>query len=307
MSKTKKILIGVLCVFLLAVGAIGIYAFKVYKDVTQTTDKMYEKLDKKEEVREKPVNIDKGQDPFSVLLLGVDTGDLGRDEQGRSDSIMVMTVNPNTNESKIVSIPRDTYTEIVGHGTTDKINHAYAFGGVSMSVNTVQKLLNIPIDYYIEVNMQGIKDIVDAIGGIDINSPLDFSQDGIKFTKGPMHLDGKQALAFSRMRYEDPIGDYGRQGRQRQVIEAVVKKAATFSTLTNYKEILNTMQNNMKTNLTFDNMYDIQAKYKAAAGNIEQVQMQGTGEMINDISYQIIAPDELARVSGILRNNLELK
>ncbi|MEG2504361.1 MAG: LCP family protein, partial [Carnobacterium sp.] len=190
---------------------------------------------------------------------------------------------------------------------TDKINHAYAFGGVSMSVNTVQKLLNIPIDYYIEVNMQGIKDIVDAIGGIDINSPLDFSQDGIKFTKGPMHLDGKQALAFSRMRYEDPTGDYGRQGRQRQVIEAVVKKAATFSTLTNYKEILNTMQNNMKTNLTFDNMYDIQAKYKAAAGNIEQVQMQGTGEMINDISYQIIAPDELARVSGILRNNLELK
>lgn len=71
MSKTKKILIGVLCVFLLAVGAIGVYAFKVYNDVTQTTDKMYEKLDKKEEVREKPVNIDKGQDPFSVLLLGV--------------------------------------------------------------------------------------------------------------------------------------------------------------------------------------------------------------------------------------------
>lgn len=65
MSKTKKILIGVLCVFLLAIGAIGVYAFKVYKDVTQTTDKMYEKLDKKEEVREKPVNIDKGQDPFS--------------------------------------------------------------------------------------------------------------------------------------------------------------------------------------------------------------------------------------------------
>ena len=108
------------------------------------------------------------------------------------------------------------------------------------------------------------------------------------------------------MRYDDPTGDYGRQGRQRQVIEAVVKKAATFSTLTNYKDILNALQNNMKTNLTFDNMYDIQAKYKAAAGNIEQVQMQETGEMINDISYQIIAPDELARVSGILRNNLEL-
>lgn len=306
MSKTKKILIGVLCVFLLAVGAIGVYAFKVYRDVTNTTDNIYEKVDK-DEVRKEPVSVDKGEDPFSVLLLGVDTGDLGRTEQGRSDSIMVVTVNPNTNESKIVSIPRDTYTEIIGQGTTDKINHAYAFGGTAMAVNTVQNLLNIPIDYYIEVNMQGVKDLVDAVGGIDVNSPLEFKQNGFEFTKGPVHLDGEKALAFSRNRYDDPTGDYGRQGRQRQVIEAVVKKAATFSTLTNYKDILNALQNNMKTNLTFDNMYDIQAKYKAAAGNIEQVQMQGTGEMINDISYQIIAPDELARVSAILRNNLELK
>ncbi|MBC9787759.1 LCP family protein [Carnobacterium maltaromaticum] len=306
MSKTKKILITLLCLFLLVIGGLGVYAFKVYRDVTNTTDNIYEKVDK-DEVRKEPVSVDKGEDPFSVLLLGVDTGDLGRTEQGRSDSIMVVTVNPNTNESKIVSIPRDTYTEIIGQGTTDKINHAYAFGGTSMAVNTVQNLLNIPIDYYIEVNMQGVKDLVDAVGGVDVNSPLEFKQNGFEFTKGPVHLDGEKALAFSRNRYDDPTGDYGRQGRQRQVIEAVVKKAATFSTLTNYKDILNALQNNMKTNLTFDNMYDIQAKYKAAAGNIEQVQMQGTGEMINDISYQIIAPDELARVSGILRNNLELK
>ncbi|MFS7403400.1 LCP family protein [Carnobacterium maltaromaticum] len=306
MSKTKKILIALLCLFLLVIGGLGVYAFKVYRDVTNTTDNIYEKVDK-DEVRKEPVSVDKGEDPFSVLLLGVDTGDLGRTEQGRSDSIMVVTVNPNTNESKIVSIPRDTYTEIIGQGTTDKINHAYAFGGTSMAVNTVQNLLNIPIDYYIEVNMQGVKDLVDAVGGVDVNSPLEFKQNGFEFTKGPVHLDGEKALAFSRNRYDDPTGDYGRQGRQRQVIEAVVKKAATFSTLTNYKDILNALQNNMKTNLTFDNMYDIQAKYKAAAGNIEQVQMQGTGEMINDISYQIIAPDELARVSGILRNNLELK
>lgn len=306
MSKTKKILITLLCLFLLVIGGLGVYAFKVYRDVTNTTDNIYEKVDK-DEVRKEPISVDKGEDPFSVLLLGVDTGDLGRTEQGRSDSIMVVTVNPNTNESKIVSIPRDTYTEIIGQGTTDKINHAYAFGGTSMAVNTVQNLLNIPIDYYIEVNMQGVKDLVDAVGGVDVNSPLEFKQNGFEFTKGPVHLDGEKALAFSRNRYDDPTGDYGRQGRQRQVIEAVVKKAATFSTLTNYKDILNALQNNMKTNLTFDNMYDIQAKYKAAAGNIEQVQMQGTGEMINDISYQIIAPDELARVSGILRNNLELK
>lgn len=300
----KKILIWILCIFLLAVGAMGAYAYKVYHDVTKTTDKMYKKVDK-EETRKTPINIEKGQ-PFSVLLLGVDTGDLGRTEQGRSDSVMVVTVNPEKNETKIVSIPRDTYTEIVGHGTTDKINHAYAFGGTTMAINTVQNLLDIPIDYYIEINMQGVKEIVDAVGGVDVDSPLDFSQDNIKFTKGPVHLDGEKALAYSRMRYEDPTGDYGRQGRQRQVIEAIVKKAANFSTLTRYKDILNAMGNNMATNLTFDDMMDIQGKYKAAAGNVEQIQMQGTGEMINGVSYQIIAPEELQKISENLKIQLGL-
>lgn len=119
---------------------------KSIKTLYKKTNKMYEKLDEKEEIRWKSISIEQVKDPFSVLLLGVDTGDLGRSEQGRADSIMVMTVNPTSNESKIVSILRDTYTEIVGHGTTDKINHAYVFGGVSMSVNTVQNLLTILID-----------------------------------------------------------------------------------------------------------------------------------------------------------------
>ena len=303
-SRGLKIFLGIVVVLL---AVFGLFIWKVYSDVTGTTDKIYKDVADKEEVRNKPVNVDKSE-AFSILMLGVDTGDLGRTEQGRSDTIMVMTINPKTNESKIVSIPRDTYTEIVGKGTMDKINHAYAFGGTSMSMNTVQKLLNIPIDYYVEVNMQGIKDIVDAVGGIQVTSPLSFSIEGYTFAQGQTeNLDGAAALAYSRMRYEDPNGDYGRQGRQRQVLEAIVKKAANFSTIANYQSVLGTMENNMQTDLAFADMVDIFSKYRSAAGNIEQVQLEGEGVMMNGVSYQQIAPEELNRVSTLLRQQLDLE
>lgn len=295
-----------LLILVVLIAVFGLFIWKVYSDVTGTTEKIYKGVET-EEVRKKPVNIDKSE-AFSILMLGVDTGDLGRTEQGRSDTIMVMTVNPKTNESKIVSIPRDTYTEIVGKGTMDKVNHAYAFGGTSMSMNTVQKLLDIPIDYYVEVNMQGIKDIVDAVGGIQVTSPLSFTYEDHTFTEGQTEtLDGAAALAYSRMRYEDPNGDYGRQERQRQVLEAIVKKVATFSTITNYQSVLGTMENNMKTNLAFSDMMDIFSKYRSAAGNIEQIQLEGTGVMMDGVSYQQIDPAELTRVSTLLKQQLELE
>lgn len=299
-------MLTILCLLLVVFAFFAFFIWRVYSDVTSTTNKIYREVET-EQVRETPVDIDT-EDPFSVLLLGVDTGDLGRTEQGRSDTIMVLTINPDSNETKIVSIPRDTYTEIVGYGTTDKINHAYAFGGTSMSVNSVQNLLNVPIDYFVEVNMQGLKDIVDAVGGVDVESPLTFTYEGYSFTEGEVtHLDGATALAYSRMRYDDPNGDYGRQERQRQVIEAAIQKVASFSTIMNYRTILGTLENNMQTNLNFDDMVDIFNKYRGAVGNIEQIQLTGTGTMMGGIYYDVIDDEEINRVSGILREQLELE
>ena len=125
------------------------------------------------EKREDPV-VFKDAEPFSMLVLGVDERE---GDKGRSDTMIVMTVNPETKSTKMVSIPRDTYTEIVGQGFNDKINHAYAFGGIEMSMDTVENLLDIPIDYVVQVNMDSFKDIVDAVGGISINNTLDFKVD----------------------------------------------------------------------------------------------------------------------------------
>lgn len=304
-KKKRKGLKIFLIIILVLFIALGLFVWKIYSDVAGTTEKIHKDVET-EEVRESSIDISK-KEPFSILMLGVDTGDLGRTEQGRSDTMMVMTVNPTTNKATMVSIPRDTRTEIVGHGTTDKINHAYAFGGTAMSVNTVQSMLDIPIDYYVEVNMKGLQDIVDAVGGVQVTSPLTFSYEGYNFTEGEStSLDGKTALAYSRMRYEDPNGDYGRQERQRQVIQATLEKVASLSTISNYQNILGSLENNMQTNLEFNDMVKIFNNYRSAAGNIEQVQLEAEGTTIDGIYYGIVSDQEMSRVSGLLKEQLEL-
>ncbi|HLQ40423.1 MAG TPA: LCP family protein, partial [Tetragenococcus sp.] len=132
-SRGKKVLRVILVIILILVLAIAGVAAKVYFDVSNSADKTYESV-KRKDGREVDFS---DKDPFSVLLLGIDTGDLGRTEQGRSDILMVATVNPQNEQTTLVSIPRDTYVDIVGKGTQDKINHAYAFGGAAMSMDTV--------------------------------------------------------------------------------------------------------------------------------------------------------------------------
>ena len=250
--------------------------------------------------------VEQGQS-ISILLLGIDTGDLGRTEQGRSDSMIVATINPNTEKTTLLSIPRDTYAEIVGYGTWDKINHAYAFGGTAMSINSVQNLLDIPIDFYVSVNMEGIKEVVDAVGGVDVNSPIAFNQNGYDFVVGTNYLDGEAALSFSRMRYEDPAGDTGRQGRQRLVIEAVLRKLATPETLMNYQDILASLSANVQTNFQMNDYLSLRSNdYLAAANNIQQEQLGGAGGMMDGIYYNFVDDAELARVQALMQGELEL-
>ena len=300
----KKVLKVVLSIVLILILGIVGYSAKVYFDVKNTAKDMHETIDRpKSEKRDKVVNIDGGE-PFSVLLLGIDTGEKGRTEQGRSDSVMVATISPKTNKTTLTSIPRDTRTEIVGHGTTDKINHAYAFGGVPMAMDSVEKLLDIPVDHFVSINMKGVEDLVDAVGGIDVDNKLAFDYDGHSYSLGNIHLDGPAALGYSRMRYDDPNGDYGRQGRQREVIEGVIKKALSIKTVTSYKDILDALADNMKTDLNWDDMMDIQSKYKSAFGVIEEGTLQGDGQMIDGVSYQVVSDGELDRVQTMLKEQL---
>lgn len=303
MSKGKKIfaiIFGIILVLFLAVVGMGA---KLYWDVSKSMDKTYETVERS---KKNQVNLN-NKEPFSVLLLGIDTGDDGRVEQGRSDTTIVATVNPRDKQTTLVSLARDTYVDIPGQGKQDKLNHAYAFGGASLAMDTVENYLNIPINHYVSINMAGLKELVNAVGGIEVNNNLTFSQDGYDFTIGKISLDGEQALSYSRMRYEDPNGDYGRQERQRKVIEGIVQKVLSLNSVSNYQEILTAVSDNMKTDLSFDDMKKIALDYRSAFGKVKQDQLQGTGFMQDGVSYQRVDEQELTRVQQELKNQLNTK
>ncbi|MBF0014252.1 transcriptional regulator [Enterococcus casseliflavus] len=308
MSKGKKIFLIIFSIVaVLVIGMIGVAA-KLYFDVSSSIQETYQSVERDREDRLRENDVDLSQkDSFSVLLMGIDTGDLGRVEQGRSDTMMVATISPQDNQTTVVSIGRDSYVDIVGHGTTDKINHAYAFGGPAMAMNTVEKFLDIPIDHYVSINMAGLKELVDAVGGIEVDNEITFSQDGFDFAIGRTSLNGEQALAYSRMRYEDPNGDYGRQERQRKIVEGIVKKVLSLDGITQYQTILNAVEQNMKTDMSFDDMRTLAFNYRSAFQTIKQDQLQGEGFMQDGISYQRVSDEELARVQKELKAQLNLE
>ncbi|UDM78981.1 LCP family glycopolymer transferase [Vagococcus fluvialis] len=301
-NPIKKFLLVLLSVLLLIILGTGAFLAKTYFDVKSTASKVSQKV----EGREATTSVAEGK-PFSVLLLGLDTGDFGRDDVGRSDTILVATVNPNENKTTLISIPRDTRMEMVGHGTVEKAAHAYAYGQEKMAMDSIEKFLDIKLDHYAWINMQGLKDLVDAVDGVVVENKFEFTQEGFTFPAGKTALNGEQALAYTRMRYEDPNGDYGRQVRQQDVIKGIAEKSLSFSGVTKYKQILNAIESNMKTDLEPDEMFKIAKDYRNSFTTIDQETLHGNGEMIDEISYQIIPDEELARVQLLLDQQLGRK
>lgn len=306
-KKLRVLRIFLLTFFVLLVGA-GLYFAKVYTDVANAVDKMHKSTDRAmSDKRTTQVQFSR-HDPISILLVGVDQrpGDVGR-----TDSMIVATVNPTTNTTTLVSIPRDTKTQILS--TKDpskdditKINAAYAYGGIDMTIDTVENFLNVPIDYYVQINMQGFKDLVDAVGGIDVNNQYAFSLDGVTLQTGPQHLNGTQALEYARMRHQDPRGDFGRQQRQREVISKIIHQGASISTLANYNNILTALENNIETNLTMDDIIGIQANYKSAAKSIQTVEIPGDGKNTDTGWFYFVSDQTRQQLSDRLRSQLGL-
>jgi len=229
--------------------------------------------------KSKPANQQKA---LSFLLLGVDQRG---NEAGRSDTIIVVTVNPTTGESKMLSIPRDLKTEIIGVGSNDKINHAYAFGGPEMARDTVEHLLDLRIDYFAEINLKGFTDLVDAVDGVTVENDINFSYYEMQFPKGPVSLNGKEALAYARVRHDDPRGDFGRQIRQRQVVQAVADKLTADFSLTRFNDVLTALGKNVKTDIPFPVVRKLATDYRDSLKQVETLSLEGSGGIESDQIY----------------------
>lgn len=249
--------------------------------------------------------------PISILILGVDQGLEGRHDKGNSDTLILATANPGKNKATMTSIPRDTLANILGDPGDKynmfRVNSAYGIGGSKASMRTVSALLDVPINYYVEVNMKALKSLVNAVGGVDVNVPFDFSYDWCDFRKGKQHLNGRHAVAYVRMRHDDPRGDYGRQMRQRQVINAVVHKAISVDSIANYRNLVKIFTKYVRTNLTFNDMLALALTYRGCSQNIDSGYIQGHDAWINGSSIQVVSTAELQKASDKIRTNLDLE
>ena len=242
----------------------------------------------------------------SVLIMGVDESDVRGKEYGeaiRTDALLLATFNKDSKTVKLLSIPRDTYTYIPIEKKKDKITHAHAFGsakngkngGPQASIDAVEKLMNVPVDYFVKFNFKSFIKIVDDLGGVEVDVPVEFTEqdsndnaEAIHLEKGVQKLNGEEALALARTRHID--SDAMRGQRQQLVIEAILKKLTSVGSVTKVGNIIDDINGQFVTNLTFDDMLSF---YKYGSDSeIEKLQIQG------DDCYMAKGDDTCSKSAG---------
>ncbi|WP_144660871.1 LCP family protein [Bacillus tropicus] len=286
-SKKKiKIIISVILFFLIVGG--GYTWFLVNKASSAVRNAAHDLArGDKSDLRDKVVKPITNN--VSVLVMGVDESDVRGKEYGeaiRTDALLLATFNKDSKTVKLLSIPRDTYTYIPIEKKKDKITHAHAFGsakngkngGPQASIDAVEKLMNVPVDYFVKFNFKSFIKIVDDLGGIEVDVPVEFTEqdsndnaEAIHLEKGVQKLNGEEALALARTRHID--SDAMRGQRQQLVIEAILKKLTSVGSVTKVGNIIDDINGQFVTNLTFDDMLSF---YKYGSDSeIEKLQIQG--------------------------------
>ncbi|MFD2385995.1 LCP family glycopolymer transferase [Enterococcus rivorum] len=227
---------------------------------------------------------------------------MSNNEHKYADSINLLSVSPEKKQTIELSIP--SYLNIkTQDGENENIASFYSKGGTALEINTIQDFLDCPIDYYIEIDMAGVEQVVDIIGGIEINNHIEFTYQGTHFPIGKQQLNGEDTMKYIKMLAQDPHKEIGRAKREREVITGILDKGLSFKTLAKYKDILEVVSKHMKTNLSFNELYDIQVNYKIAANNVKQIQVQTKNEEVDGKVIQVPEQNEIAKLSEMLKNN----
>ena len=280
----------------------GIEGYEDISDKTKIIKTQTQKFKKSETSKREVSSRGKSiKEPFTILLMGVDSPQEGLDKNtvANGDSLILITFNPKTLNATMLSIPRDSYVPIAcwSGKPENKITHAAAYGTDCM-MSTIENYFDVKIDYYAKINFKGLVHLVDAMGGIDVDVPKDLCTDDssrggqVCIKAGHQHLDGEGALVLSRNRKQLANGDLGRGENQQLVIKAMIEKIKTIKSSSQFLKILDTISNNFDSNFTTDQILsfysiaedlmnnDLAAKSELV--NIQQLYLQGSGQMIYD-------------------------
>jgi LCP family protein required for cell wall assembly len=307
-KKKLKILIFV-AVFAL-IGILSYLAIKhfVYGEVYTSRPEILagsdlDKIKKKHEENlykpEKEVN----QRPYSVLLVGLDAKKM---DTGRSDTLIVVLVDPKNKKVSLLSIPRDTRVQIAGRDL-DKITHAHNYG-INSTIMTVEDFLDIKMDYYAQINFEGFQSLINTIGGVTINVEKNLSfRDRItntqfSLTKGTQKLNGIEALNYARFR-DDWESDFGRNRRQQQVIKALMDETLSIRNITKVNKIVKDIGENVETDLDFDMFAKTMTNMKnVSSKDVYSIPMKASPTTINRVSYVIVDQESLEKVKTFMKD-----
>ena len=253
----------------------------------------------KTEAKDISKNVDVVTKPFNIYLTGIDTyGTIST--RSRSDVNMIISVNPKNHQILLTGIPRDFYVpQTCQYNQLDKLTHTGIFG-VDCTIETMENYLDIDLNYYVRVNFSSVVNIVDALGGITVNSPYAFTTLHGKYEikQGENQLNGEETLGFVRERYSFADGDRERSRNQMRVMEAMIDKALSPQIITNYANILSAVSDSFQTNMSTEEMTSLikQQLNDMSSWDIKQIQVSGQGATMwtpaNGFDAYVMIPDE---------------
>ncbi|EMF46578.1 Cell envelope-associated transcriptional attenuator LytR-CpsA-Psr [Planococcus halocryophilus Or1] len=305
-KRTILVIIATLAVSLLiCVSAYGIYLIKKAETAVDTAFEPAGNINE---------DIEPLTDNISILFIGVDDSEERNQSNNniRSDALVLATLNNEDKSIKLVSIPRDTYTFIPDSGREDKITHAYSYNGPSSTIESVENLLEVPVDYYLRMNFDAFIEVIDALGGIKVMVPYDIieqdendSQNAIELKEGIQFLNGSEALALARTRHYD--NDIERGKRQQMILESIMNRAVSADSITKYGDVFEAVGDNMKTDLTFKNISSLFEYAKNGKPDVETITLDGYDDMSTGIYYWKLKEESLTETQDILQSHLGLK
>ncbi|UOQ50293.1 LCP family protein [Gracilibacillus caseinilyticus] len=314
-KKRLKVLLFVFIPLVIILGSVGVFAAQLINKAQNTVNNALESDGREGGSALRDEEVDPGKDSISILFIGIDDSEKrqsNNESSQLSDALILATLNKQDHSVKMLSIPRDSYVYVPIKDRQTKINHAHAYGGPSATIETVEQFLDIPVDYFVRINFNAFMDVVDTLNGITVEVPYEFyeqdSQDrknAIHLLPGEQTLNGEEALALARTRKLD--NDIERGKRQQQIMKAILQKSMSLGSVFKYDDLIEAVGNNMKTNMTFNEMKSLVSYGTSGQLNIETYTLQGSDSRIDGTYYYQVNEESLSTVQQTLKQHLDFE
>ena len=305
--STTSPLILIIVALLIALSAVIWYGWSLYTKAEAIVDRSFETFRTSDANRASNAI----KHPFAVAFIGIDESEARNQGEYDSlaDALLVATFNPNEHSVRLVSIPRDTYAYFPSNGSYDKATHAHRTGGTTTTIEMLEHLLNLRIDYFVKADFNGFIALIDALGGIEVDVPYELvekdenDRNVIHLQPGKQMVDGRHALALARTRKFD--SDFERGKRQQMIIQSIMYRAMEPSAIATYPQLLQSLDGHIKTNFRFKQLLSLSTYAKNGLPEVETLSLTGRDFQKGGLYYFKPSDRSLTDVRTALKEHMK--